>query len=246
MGLIAHITVLIFTGIVTLAAFIFVVIDMFGRVDYLKDKAPSLERILAKRSAVSALLLVTIFLLVGSAFELLTKEMPEPPAPIVQIKAPLAPQLQIVSGRQPIRAAIDKSGPLDRFLNAEQKEHLFKELKRIATDPRQKRYITVTIAAAYPHDRESSRLTMQLIGVFQDAGWNVVGQQAPNYEQPFQGQLPIGIWVSESASNNMALFIEGNLINVGLYAELRQGPQIKLASDFKGALVLIGYKGGPF
>jgi len=127
-------------------------------------------------------------------------------------------------------------------LNTEQKDHLYQELKRISADPRQKEYITATIAAAYPHDRESSRLAMQLIGVFQDAGWNVIMQQVPNFEQQTQGQIPIGIWVSESPSNNMGLFVEGGLINVGLNAELRR--QGNLSPGFKGVLILIGYKAG--
>jgi hypothetical protein len=86
------------------------------------------------------------------------------------------------SEKPTVAAATDKNGLPDRFLNAEQKDHLYQELKRISDDPRNKDYVTVTIAAAYPHDRESSRLQFQLIGVFQDAHWNVVAQQAPNYE----------------------------------------------------------------
>jgi hypothetical protein len=138
-----------------------------------------------------------------------------------------------------IAPAVDKAGQIDRLLNTEQKEHLYQDLKRIAVDPRQKDFITVTIAAAYPHDRESSRLVLQLFGVFQDAGWTVISQQAPNYEQGIQGQIPIGIWVS--ATNNMALFVESGLINSGLNAEVHP---ITLQQGFKGVLILVGYKAG--
>lgn len=140
-----------------------------------------------------------------------------------------------------IVAAIDKNGLPDRFLNAEQKDHLYQDLRRISDDPRQKDYVTVTIAAAYPHDRESSRLVSQLIGVFEDAHWNVTGQHVPNNEGVTQGQIPIGIWVS--ASNNMALFVEGSLLNVGLRAETQ--PNNKLPPDFKGVLIVVGYKDSP-
>jgi hypothetical protein len=175
----------------------------------------------------------------------LVKEIPEPPAPpTVVIKAPEAPKIQITPSKPRI-AAVDKAGPLDRFLNTEQKDHLYQELKRISVDPRQKGYITVTIAAAYPHDRESGRLAIQLVGVFQDAGWNVIMQQVPNFEQQTQGQIPLGIWVTESTSNNMGLFVESNLINVGLNAKV-QPPQELLPTSFKGVLILIGYKTVPF
>ena len=68
---------------------------MFARVDYLKEKAPWLERMLDRRSAIGVLLLVTIFLLIGDGYELLTKEMPEDtfPAPVGPIAAPSAPHV---------------------------------------------------------------------------------------------------------------------------------------------------------
>jgi hypothetical protein len=139
-----------------------------------------------------------------------------------------------------VAAAIDKNGLPDRFLNAEQKDHLYRELKRTSDDPRNKDYLTVTIEPAYPHDRESSRLQSQLIGVFRDAHWNVIGQPAPNYEQQIQGQIPIGIWVS--ASNNTGLYVEGALMDSGLNADIRPN---NLPTGFKGVLILVGYKASP-
>jgi hypothetical protein len=96
MVLIFHIVVLAFAAVVILAAVLFAVIDMFGRVDYLKENVPWLSRILERRSAVGVLLLVGIFLLVGDGFELVGKEVPEiPPPPTVIVKAPLPPTIQV-------------------------------------------------------------------------------------------------------------------------------------------------------
>ena len=131
----------------------------------------------------------------------------------------------------------------DRFLNAEQKDHLYQELKRISDDARQADFITVTITAAYPRDRESSRLAAQLTGIFQDAHWKVISQRVPQLEGRMQYQIPIGIWVLESARHNMALFVESDLINVSLSAEVQ--PSGVLPPDFKGLIVLIGYKDTP-
>src|SRR5260221_14438273 len=96
MVLIFHIVVLAFAAVVILAAVLFAIIDMFGRVDYLKENVPWLSRILERRSAVGVLLLVGIFLLVGDGFELVGKEVPEiPPPPTVIVKAPLPPTIQV-------------------------------------------------------------------------------------------------------------------------------------------------------
>ena len=95
MALIVHLVVLAFVTLVVLGAVIFVVIDMFGRVDYLKHQTPWLERILERRSAVGVLLLVAIFLILGDSYELVKKELPEVPSPPkVEIKAPPAPKIQ--------------------------------------------------------------------------------------------------------------------------------------------------------
>ena len=81
MELTAHLLALVFATFVVLSVVIFVVIDMFGRIDYIKSKAPFLEEVLKRRAALNVLLLVTIFLLVGDGYELLTKEIPEVPNP---------------------------------------------------------------------------------------------------------------------------------------------------------------------
>ena len=64
---------------------------MVTRVDYLKEQAPWLKRMLDRKSAFGVLLLVTIFLLMGDGYEVLTKEMPEDNPPRVTFPAPVGP-----------------------------------------------------------------------------------------------------------------------------------------------------------
>jgi hypothetical protein len=70
--------------------------------DSISNKLPSLVRILERRSAIAVLLVVAIFLLVGDAFELITKEIPEEtPTPIVKIGSPPPPTDSHVSPEIP-------------------------------------------------------------------------------------------------------------------------------------------------
>jgi hypothetical protein len=143
-----------------------------------------------------------------------------------------------------IMAAADRFGPIDRYMDAEQRDHLYQELKQIAGRQTDRNYITVTIIAAYRHDRESSRLMYQLQTVFQDAGWNVVYQKTRDYESPtFAGQLPIGIWVASATKMDVA--VESSLINVGLNAETVRAERV-VDQPLIGTLILIGYKAAPF
>ena len=96
MKVIVHIVILSLAAVVIFGGVAFVVIDMFTRVDYLKDKFSWLEKVLEWRGSVAALVLVAIFLLIGDGYELTIKEVPEvPAAPTVIVKAPLAPVVQI-------------------------------------------------------------------------------------------------------------------------------------------------------
>jgi hypothetical protein len=92
MGSLVHVLIGGFAVIVVLCAIAFLVVDMFGRVDYIATKAPWLGRLLERRAGFNALLLVAIFLLIGDVYELVLKEVPEVPAPpTVVIKAPQPP-----------------------------------------------------------------------------------------------------------------------------------------------------------
>lgn len=147
-----------------------------------------------------------------------------------------------------IVAAVDRFGPIDRYLNAEQKDHLYQELKQVAARQMDKNGVTVTVVPAYPCDRESSRLMWQLQRVFQDAGWNVVGQQVRDYSDrshPVNGRLPIGIWVY-SAVKGMDLAVESSLLDAGLSADTAQGREVTDQPMTSGTIVMIGYKASPF
>jgi hypothetical protein len=76
-GPLIHFAVLIFSATVVICAIVFLVVDTFGRVDYLKDKVPWLANALERRSIIGALLMVTGFLLVGDGYELVAKEVPD-------------------------------------------------------------------------------------------------------------------------------------------------------------------------
>jgi hypothetical protein len=139
-----------------------------------------------------------------------------------------------------IMAAVDRFGPIDRYMDAEQKDHLYQDLKQLASTQTDRNYITVTLATVHRGDRESNKLMYQLQGVFQDAGWNVVNQNVRNYESPtYGGQIPIGIWVA--STTKMDLAVESSLLNIGLHADAVPIGRVTDGS-FSGTLVLIGYK----
>jgi len=109
MGIIGHIAVLIFAVIVVVIVGILLVIETFGTVDYLTDKAPWLRKILERRSAPGVLILVVILLLAGNGYELLIKELPDVPV-LPKMPAPRAPEIlpckiQVVSQTAPKTAS---------------------------------------------------------------------------------------------------------------------------------------------
>jgi hypothetical protein len=109
---ITHIAVLVFTVVVILGVGAFVVIDMFGRVDYLKDKAPWLKKALERREALGVLLVVAIFLVIGDGYELTNKEVPAvPAAPTVEIKAPRAPDISKCEIVRALAPGVEKTPP---------------------------------------------------------------------------------------------------------------------------------------
>jgi hypothetical protein len=96
MKLIVHIAILSLAAVVIIGGIVFVVIDMFTRVDYLRDKFSWLGRVLEWRGSLTALVVVATCLLIGDGYELTIKEVPEvPAAPTFIVKAPLAPVVQI-------------------------------------------------------------------------------------------------------------------------------------------------------
>ncbi len=96
MKLIFHIAILSLAVVVIIGGIVFVVIDMFTRLDYLKDKFSWLGKVLEWRGSITALVLVATCLLIGDGYELIIKEVPEvPAAPTMIVKAPLAPVIQM-------------------------------------------------------------------------------------------------------------------------------------------------------
>jgi hypothetical protein len=236
-------SILSLIGILLLVGFFAIVeiVDWAGRLDFIEHKWPTAWRFLNNRVARFTLLLIC-FVYLARDFK---AEIPPIPSVTMNVSPPPAPEIQLPPKQPSIVAAVDRLGPIDRFMNTEQKDRLYQELKQLgASQHMAKEYTTVTIVPAYRHDRESSRLALQLASVFQDAGWSVVDGKVKDYESPtFQGQIPIGIWVS--STNNMDIAVELSLINAGVQADTV--PKEKLLDpSFSGILVLVGYKAAPF
>lgn len=107
MRLVVSLVILLFGAVVVLVIFGLMVLEMSGKVKHLKEDAPWLITFLLKRESQVGLLLVCALLLTGNGYEVLTKEIPEVPAPpIVKIAAPLAPQLQILEQTRIVTRAL--------------------------------------------------------------------------------------------------------------------------------------------
>jgi hypothetical protein len=99
-------------AILVLFALIFLVIDMFGRVEWLLAKAPKLERLLERRTAFGVLLLVAIGLEIAIGTELYTKEIPPLPPPLqVVLNAPPPPIVKFIEQHPNKETPIDKPAP---------------------------------------------------------------------------------------------------------------------------------------
>jgi hypothetical protein len=102
---VVHVLVFAFAAIIVLGAVVFLVVDMFGRVDFLNTNEAWLPRFLERRKALNICLLVAVFLLIGNGYELLIKEIPEiPEPPVLKIAPPKAPSLTINEVAPPIKA----------------------------------------------------------------------------------------------------------------------------------------------
>jgi hypothetical protein len=135
------------------------------------------------------------------------------------------------------------SGRLDRDLNEQQSDHLYRQLKEFAENAAKKEFATISIVQAYPEDRESRRLANRLTRIFADAHWKIPSQRMPKLQGRTQNEIPIGIWIL-THNDFMRLFVWGRLQEVGLDSDER--PQSDLPSEFNGLILLIGYKDVPF
>jgi hypothetical protein len=85
----------LFAAIVAIGGIGFVILDAMDKVESIQTRAPWITKILEWRGAIVALLMICTVLLIGNGYELLTKEMPELPAPpVVVFASPPAPKVE--------------------------------------------------------------------------------------------------------------------------------------------------------
>jgi hypothetical protein len=109
LGLILRGIVWVFAGIVILAATVFLVIEAMDKVESIQKRAPWIPKILERRSAFVALLLICFVLLIGDGYELLTKELPEVPTPIYQFRASPVPDINCGMSDQKAKGTTTKT-----------------------------------------------------------------------------------------------------------------------------------------
>ncbi len=155
-GLFLSVVIWIFAAVVVIGAAAFLVIDAMDKVESIETRAPWIPKLLERRDAFVALLLICVVLLIGVGYELLTKEMPEVAAmPPIVFKPPASPNVTI----KKIIVKTTGSGRLDRDLNDQQSDHLYKQLKQLAETPNvPPEFANITMVLAYPQDRESRHL----------------------------------------------------------------------------------------
>lgn len=96
-----HIGVVLFGGVLVFTALVYVVIDMFGRVDYLKEHIPWLARFLERKDTMGALVLVAVLLFIGNLYEIMNHEIPEISGPTIRIVPPVPPAVIVPQVPQP-------------------------------------------------------------------------------------------------------------------------------------------------
>lgn len=243
LGLLTHLVVLLFAVLVVLGALAFLVLDTFSRVDYLNQKAPWLQRIAERRGAIGVLLLVAVLLVVGDGYELVAKDFPESKTPQLIFPAPSAPK--IVIEKRIIKTT--GSGRLDRDLNDQQSDHLYHRLKSYVDLPNRVRPATVLLVNAYPCDREAQHIFWRLSKIFTDAQWTITQEGGwPIKSVQLQGrtrnEIPIGIWILTD-DTYLRYFVWNSFQESGLGADDRFGNE--LPDQFKGLIVIVGYKDAP-
>ena len=78
-----------FAAVVILGAIVFIALEAMDKVESIQKRAPWIPKLLKRRDAFVALLLICFVLLIGNGYELLTKEIPEAPsAPAISFSAP--------------------------------------------------------------------------------------------------------------------------------------------------------------
>lgn len=94
MRLILSVAIWCFAAVVVIGGMGFVVLDAMDKVESIQRRAPWITKILERRNAFVALLMICTVLLIGDAYELFKKELPEvPAAPIITFSTPAGPRL---------------------------------------------------------------------------------------------------------------------------------------------------------
>lgn len=102
--MILSIVVWLFGAIVILGGLGFLVLDAMDKIESIDRRAPWIPKILARRNAFVALLMISTVLLIGDGYELVTKEIPEKSdPPRISLPTPPAPHLTINQLPPPIK-----------------------------------------------------------------------------------------------------------------------------------------------
>jgi hypothetical protein len=190
---------------------------------------------------------VILAILGGAALfgsSVLSSSSSEPSFPLIKFPPPAAPNVTI----HKVIIKTTGSGRLDRDMNDQQSNHLYKQLKQIAENKDAPGLANVTLVHAYPCDRESQHLFARLNKVFTDAQWKVTSSQgwpAPGLETAAQHEIPISMWIV-TRNQYLQVGIWSELQQAGLESQERPEYRQYLPPDFKGVMLVIGYKDVPF
>jgi hypothetical protein len=109
-GLVIRVVVWIFAALVVVGATVFLVSEAMDKVESIQKRAPWIPKILERRDAFVALLLIAVVLLIGDGYELLTKEVPESSLPTIVFKAPTVPMICAPTEKNPSASVGDALG----------------------------------------------------------------------------------------------------------------------------------------
>jgi hypothetical protein len=103
--LFVRIFVLVFGAFVIAGCILFLILEAMDKVESIQKRAPWIEKVLRRREAFVALLLIAVVLLLGDGYESWTKEIPEVPEVHLSgtFPAPPAPNITITRNTHPAK-----------------------------------------------------------------------------------------------------------------------------------------------
>jgi hypothetical protein len=233
---------IIFGSIVIVFLAIRELLDLAASIEYAEESFPWIKRFSEGKKWQRLLLLVTLLFYAGTLYEMIK----EPEGTIdAKIPSPLAPTISI----KKVVIKTTGSGRLDRDLSDQQSDHLYTKLKEYVDIPNRALPANVLIVTAYPCDRESMHISYKLRKLFNDAHWNVSTEMAwPPKTVDLGGraknELPIGIWLM-THDEYVRYSVWEALRESGLNSDNTAG-QNGLPDNYKGLIVIVGYKDTPF